>query len=309
MSRFIQNVPPTMLLILTACLWSLGGLFIKQVHLHPLTVAGLRSFFAAIFLFFVFRPGWPRVSQLYKSFNLFTAIICYAGTVICFSIATKWTTAANAILLQSTAPLFVAPLAFVYLKEKIHRIDYFCGVGILTGLYFFFKGNLSGEFNRGDLFGIIAGVFFAFFIVTTRKEGTRGSQSAVFWGNILAALSCLPTLIPRQNQDSIWNTFSANAVHGSSLQLDNSFFAHFPTNQEWIFLAILGFVQLGIPYYLYSQAISRIPALKANLILLIEPVLNPLWVFVFLAEQPSINAIMGGSIVLASAVARSYLKK
>ncbi len=299
--NFVKNAPPTLLLVLCAVFWSLGGLFIKQVNLHPLTVAGFRSFFALFILYFLSKPQKPKLGD----FNFLTAVTAYAGTVICFSIATKWTTAANAILLQSTAPLFVAPLSFFYLKEKIEKIDFLCAAGILAGLFFFFKGSLNSALNQGDVFGVIAGVFFALFIVSSRKAGSTGSLNAVFWGNVLAATMAIPTLFPKQYSDSIWNLFATQGTSVSNgLLLDNSIFSHLPTQQEWIYLAILGIVQLGLPYFLYSNAISKVTALKANLILLIEPVLNPIWVFIFLSEKPTQDALIGGVFVIASVALR-----
>jgi drug/metabolite transporter (DMT)-like permease len=304
--KILDRFPATLLLVLCAVFWSLGGLFIKKVDLHPLTVAGLRSFFSLFILFFLFKPSIKSL----RNFATLTAVICYAGTVICFSIATKWTTAANAILLQSTAPLFVAPLGLLYLNERIEKADIFSGIGILLGLFFFFRSGFESSLNTGDLFGLIAGFFFALFIVGTRKIGKTGAENSVFWGNVLTFLLSSPTLFPRQSVDSFWNLFAVNAPSSThaSVNLDTSFSSHLPTGQEWVYLIILGVVQLGLPYFLYTQAISKVTALRANIILLIEPILNPIWVFLFIHETPTTDTLIGGLLVLGAVTLRILFK-
>lgn len=284
------NASPRVLLLLTAILWSSGGVLIKGVDLHPLAIAGLRSFFAFLFLIMVFGPG----KGVKKDWTFWGAVFAYAGTVICFTVATKWTTAANAILLQSTAPLYVAVLSIFYLNEKPNRTDLISLVGVLIGLVFFFQGDIEVENMRGNVMGLIAGAFFGFFIAFTRKGGKSLALSSVVWGNLLAALAAIPTFLPT----------------GEPLpdQVDFPIRSIYPTLGELGRLCATGVLQLGVPYLFYSRAIGLIPALQANLILLLEPILNPIWVFLFLGEAPSGWALFGGAIVLLSVTGKTLLE-
>ena len=142
--------------------------------------------------------------------------------------------------------------------------------------------------------GLVAGAFFGLFIVMTRKGGEATARSAVVWGNLLAAMVALPTLI----------SFSSPEPE----LLKNAGGPLFPNTQDLWRLVVAGFFQLGLPYLLYSKAIGRVRAFDATLILLLEPILNPIWVFLLLGEKPSGWALFGGTLVLVAATSKNLLR-
>lgn len=253
-------------MVATTIMWSLGGLLIKSVKANPLAIAGTRSAIAAVVLLLIVRK--PKIVRSYPQAG---AALAYAATTIFFVIATKMTTAANAIFLQSTAPIYVALLGAWLLKEKTRLIDWITVFFVFGGMGLFFLDNLSTRGLFGNLIGAASGISFALFTIFMRMQKDGSPLESILFGNLLAAVIGLPFL-----------------------------FRSVPDASGWICLVILGVVQLGIPYLLYSKAIKHITAMEAILISLIEPLLNPVWVFLLLGEAPGPMAILGGFIVLAA---------
>jgi drug/metabolite transporter (DMT)-like permease len=257
-------------LIVAAVLWSLGGLLIKMVAWNPLAIAGTRSAIAALVML-AFRRK--------MHFNLGRAQLggaaCYAATVILFVIANKWTTAANAILLQYTAPVYVALLSTWFLKERISRSDLITVFAALGGMILFFLDDLSSGSLWGNAIAILSGVAFAGTALCLRKQKDGSPLESLFIGNIIAFLIGLPFILRSS-----------------------------PTAAGWLGLVLLGVFQLGFSYILYAEAIKHVTALEATLIPVIEPILNPIWVFMLLKEQPGAWAVVGGIIVLLSVTLR-----
>lgn len=262
------------LLIVTAVLWSLGGILIKSVPWHPVAIAGSRSAIAAIV--FILATGRPRLPGTPLVIG---CAVAYAGTVTLFVAATKLTTAANAILLQYTAPVYVALLSAWLLKEKVKWADWLTIGVVITGMCLFFLDDLTPGNMLGNIFAVLSGVCFAALVVCMRKQKDGSPLESVLYGNILTFLIAIP------------------------------FFAGQPSLSAagWAALAALGVFQLGLSYILYSIAIKHVTALDAVLIPVIEPILNPLWVFLFLAEQPGPWAMSGGAVVLIAVTARCLL--
>ena len=259
-----------LLLAITAALWSLGGLLIKSVDSNPLAIAGVRSAIAAIVLLLVLKK--PKINW---SFAQVAAALAYTATTIFFVTANKTTTAANAILLQFTAPIYVAFLAAWLLKEKTKWFDWLTVFIVMGGMALFFLDNLSMQGILGNLIAAASGISFAFFTVFMRMQKDGSPLESIFLGNILTALIGLPFL-----------------------------FQSVPNANGWLFLIILGVVQLGIPYILYSMAIKHATAMEAILIPIIEPLLNPVWVFLLLGETPGPLALIGGLIVITAITVR-----
>jgi drug/metabolite transporter (DMT)-like permease len=201
--------------------------------------------------------------------------ICYAGTVILFVIANKWTTAANAILLQYTAPIYVALLSAWFLKERITKSDLITIAAAIGGMALFFLDDLSKGGFWGNIVAILSGIAFAGTALFLRKQKDSSPLESVFIGNILTLLIGLPVML----QSS-------------------------PAASGWLGLILLGVFQLGFSYILYAEAIKHVTALEAILIPVIEPILNPIWVFLLLHETPGRWAIIGGIIVLLSVILR-----
>lgn len=248
-------------------------MLIKSVNAHPLAIAGVRSAIAAV-VFLVFL-GKPKITG---SIAQIGAAVSYAGTVIFFVIATKNTTAANAIFLQYTAPIYVALLSSGLLKEKPKLLDWVTIFVVLGGMVLFFLDNLSTSGLIGNIFGVISGIFFALQAIFLRQQKDGSPWESIFLGNILTAIIGLPFL------SVVW-----------------------PSAAHWGVLLLLGVVQLGLPYILYTIAIKHTTALEAILIPVIEPLLNPLWVFLLIGEKPGPWSIGGSIIVLAAITIRSVL--
>jgi len=262
-----------LLLVLTASLWSIGGLLIKSVNAHPLAIAGMRSVISTvIILIYVKKPKFTW------SFPQIAAAVTYALTVITFVSANKFTTAANAILLQYTAPVYVALFGSWLLKEKTSMLDWATIAVVFGGMMLFFVDSLDTKGLLGNIFAVISGVGFGLFPVFMRMQKDGSPIESVILGNIITAVVGLPFILRTT-----------------------------PSSTEWVYLIVLGIVQLGIPYILYSIAIKNATAIEACLITVIEPILNPVWVIVFLGETPGIFSIIGGLIVVVAVTLRCIL--
>lgn len=261
------------LLIITALLWSLGGILIKSINWNPLAISGTRSLIAALLILVILKKP-----QINFSRGQVGAAVTYAGTVILFVTANKMTTAANAILLQYTAPVYVAIFGSIFLKEKATLIDWLTVFIVLCGMVLFFCDHLNTSGLVGNSIAAASGVCFGLFAVFMRMQKNESPLESVFLGNLLTALIGIPFMLKGM-----------------------------PEKSNWINLVLLGIVQLGIPYILYSKAIKNVTALDAILIPVIEPILNPIWVFLFLGEAPGKWAVAGGFIVLLAVTLRCSL--
>jgi drug/metabolite transporter (DMT)-like permease len=257
-------------LVITAVLWSSGGLLIKIVDWNPIAIAGSRSAIAALVIF-AFKPRM----KFNLSFAQLGGAFCYAATVIMFVAATKLTTAANAILLQYTAPVYVALLSYWFLRERITKFDILTIVAAVGGMTLFFLDDLSKGGFWGNIIAILSGFSFAGTALFLRKQKDSSPLESIFIGNILTLLIGFPFMV----QSS-------------------------PNTAGWLGLILLGVFQLGCSYIFYSEAIKHVTALEGILIPVLEPILNPIWVFLLLQERPGRWAIVGGIIVLISVTVR-----
>ena len=260
-----------LLLLGTALLWSTGGFLIKSVDVSGLAVSSGRSIIAAFTLMALTRRVPLRPSLAVVRGGLF-----YALTVTTFVVSTKLTTAANAIVLQYAAPVYVALLSARLLHERVTPPDWLAILLVLIGMGIFFADGLTVGSNLGNLLAVLSSFCFACLVVSLRQMRNQNPVDAVIVGNFLAFLIGSPWLL-----ESSWNTQSILGV------------------------LLLGFFQLGLSYYLYTQAIVHVTALEAVLIPVIEPVLNPIWVYVGLGERPSLWALCGGVIVLSAVTWRA----
>lgn len=271
----ISRKQAVLYLILTALLWSTGGVMIKWVDWNPLAVAGGRSLIAAIVMGIAFRN-----EKLSFSKAQWGGAIAYSATVSLFVTATKLTTAANAILLQYTAPVYVALLGGWLLGEKATRRDWLTIALVFGGMAFFFADKVSSGGMLGNLCAIGSGLSFSLISIFMRMQKEGSPYGSVLLGNILTFLVSIPFLG------------------------DISF-----TSPNVLAMLFLGVFQLGIAYVLYSHAIKQVNALEAIIITTLEPILNPVWVFFFIGEVPGMFALIGGGIVVTAIAMRSYLEK
>jgi drug/metabolite transporter (DMT)-like permease len=255
------------LLIIAALLWSFGGLLIKSVQAAPLAVAGLRSMIALPILCVILRP-----SHLSFSRDQILGAVFYCATVTLFVMANKYTTAANAILLQYTAPIYVAILSILILREPVSRFDWLAIGLAFVGMGLFFVDEISIKGLQGNLFAILSGISFALMVIFLRKQKQSFPLGSIVLGNLLTAV--------------------ISAGSWLSARLDGP---------SWLALILLGTFQLGLSYAMYSAAIRHVSAIEAIMIPVIEPILNPIWVLLFLHEIPSPWTIPGGLLVLFAA--------
>ncbi|PYS45363.1 MAG: EamA family transporter [Acidobacteria bacterium] len=268
------TVSPLLLVLGAAILWSTGGLFIKATHLSALELSFGRSLLAAITLVVVTRRegfGVNRISAL-------TSVL-YAALLLLFVLATKLTTAANAIFLQYTAPVYVLIFEPIFYKEKFRVRDLATVVACVAGMSLFFVGKLRPQDLSGNLLALASGVCFAFFFLLLRHSKARevNRASSAIYGNLIVVLLCAPS-------------FFTAARRGIS-------------SEDLACVVYLGVVQIGFAYLLFTLAMARgLRSLDAGIIGYVEPVLNPIWVFLFIGERPSGWAIVGGAIIITSVV-------
>lgn len=263
-----------LMILLAAILWSTGGLCIKWTNLDALQVSALRSIFTVITFWIIFK------NKVFK-FSVFTFIngIFYAGILVLFVIATKKTTAANAIFLQYTAPIYVLIFEPLILKTKYKLLNVLTIIFCFIGMTLFFVGKLSPGDYEGNLIAILSGIAFAAFLIGMRKNKNSHQEASIFWGNVLIVLLFGSTLI------------GSPAVNTREIMIG----------------AYLGIFQIGIAYAVFTYGLKRVEAIEASLISMIEPVLNPVWVFIGKGEVPTLFAIVGGVLILITITIRTYL--
>ncbi len=265
-----------LLLIITSVLWSLGGVLLKSVDWHPMAKAGARSAIAAIVML-----AWLRRPQFSFSLNQILGGTAYAVTVASFVVAIDLTTAANAIFLQYTAPAHVALLGAWMLGERTQPRDWLCIVLAVAGIAMLCRDGFAANNAAGILAGLTSGFAMALMVLFLRREKEGSPVAALLLGNVLTALVGLPFGFGGEGK--------------------------MPTAVEWGWLLVLGVFQLGVPYILYGIAIRHVTAIEGVLIPLLEPVLNPVWVLLFLGEIPRPWTIAGAFLVLGAMLTRGLL--
>ncbi|MEP6870252.1 MAG: DMT family transporter [Anaerolineaceae bacterium] len=269
-----------------AILWSTGGLFIKWVSLDALGVTMWRSLFAGITIALIARP--PFVKPWRVNALTWGIAFSYATTLLLFVTATKTTTAANAIFLQYTAPLYLLVLGTVFLRERTTRLD-LATVGVaFGGMALFFVGRLETDELWGNVAALSAGVTLAIMMTLLRHKscGPHTRPQAMVLGNALLVVGLL----------------AVNVGRGATPVFT-------PGPADIAGLLFLGIVQIGIAYIFFAFAMARVQALEASLIGMMEPVLNPVWVFLVLGETPGWWAVLGGSILVFAVATRTWISE
>ena len=262
-----DKIAGVLMMAATASLWSIAGLFIKVIDWNPFAIAGIRSFIASLVILAFLRN--PKINW---SFPQVAAAVANAVTMLLFVAANKTTTAANAILLQYLAPVFTAFIGAVLLKEKT-RIEHWVAIFfVAVGMTIMFANKLDGGQLFGDAIALTSAVTFSLYIVFMRMQKEGSPHESNLLSQWIAAAVCLIV----------------------------SLFLPMPqfTPKSVAAILVLGTVQIGIAAILMAYAIKRISAVSANLIAVIEPVLNPVWVFLVLGEYPGMNTIIGGTVIL-----------
>jgi drug/metabolite transporter (DMT)-like permease len=300
----VSRLDARLRLLAAAVLFSTGGAAIKAASLTSWQVAGFRSGVAAVAVWLLVpaaRGRWtPRV--------LAVAAI-YAATMVLFVLANKRTTSANAIFLQSTAPLWVLLAGPTLLGERTTRRDLAFMAVVALGMALFFVGEDAPQATApdpftGNVLALVSGVAWAGTVLglrwVARAHGPRGARSVgetadeaateapsaegtaglttVVAGNVLACLVCLPMAFP---------------VVGAG-------------PADWLVILYLGVFQIGLAYLALSSAMPHVPALEASTLLLVEPAINPVWAYVAHGERPGPLSWVGGALIVLAAVAKTW---
>lgn len=261
-----------LIMVLCGVMWSLGGIFIKLITWSPLLIAGIRSIIAAAVLGLYMLHKKVPIKICRWSIG---AGIGLSASSTFFVIASKLTTAANAVVLQYAAPVFVLIISAVFFKQKLRRKEVSTVAITMIGIVLFFLDQLSPGSIPGNFFGILSGIFLALMLVMV---GQGGKDDSIRMTGILLA-HCL------------------TAVIGTPAGLMTTTAA---TGQEILYIIILGIFQLGIPYVLFAIATRDCPPLACSLIAMLEPLLNPVWVAIFVGEIPGTTALIGAAIIIAT---------
>lgn len=263
------------LLIVTSILWSFGGVIIKSISWNGYAITAFRSLVALIVLTpFVKHPKFPR--------NIYgiLAVVCYIGLICTCVISTKLTTAANAILLQYTAPIYSMLFGCWIMKEPIRKKDILAILFLIGGMILFLYDGLSAGRMVGNLIALLSGVFYGLMGVFMRRDPTDNVAQNIFWGNLIAFFVMLPFIgKPEWTQGNV------------------------------LLIIVMGVFQLGLPYVLYSKAVKAVTSLEITLITVLEPIMNPIWVFLAEGETPGWYAAFGGAVVLATVLLHERSEK
>lgn len=265
-----------MLLIVCGLCWSTGGVLIKLVDWHPLAIWSTRSAIAGATLWLVRRPSMRGITRAEWG-----AAIALSATTVLFILSNKLTTAANAILIQYSAPVWIALLGTWFLGERATRLDWVTIVLVLGGITLFFFEQLTFDHVTGNLLALAAGVGFAFSAMSLRKValGPTDPLRSLILGNLLGAMIGAPFVF----------THAAPDANG------------------WLVLLALGVGQQAVAYLCYAWAIRHTTALEAMLIPVIEPVMSPIWVMLAIGERPGGWALVGGLIVVGAVTMRAVV--
>lgn len=273
-------------LLFASVLFSTGGAAIKWAHFSGWQIASLRSGIAGLTLVLLMagsRRGWGWRPLLVG--------IAYAVTCICFVLATRLTTSANAIFLQSASPIYVLGLSPLLLGERVSRRDVLFMLPVLAGLGLVLTGgqvavSTAPNPSAGNLLAVFSGVTFAFSVIGFRwlgrhqGSGGAGALTAAAMGNFVACLATLPMALPLGN-------------HGAG---------------DWAVLLYLGVFQIGLAYWFVARGVERLPAVEASVLFLLEPALNPVWAWMVHGELPGFRTVAGGSLVLGATLVRALVE-
>lgn len=268
-------------LIVAAVLFSTGGAVIKSIDISAAQVASFRSLVAAAVLL-ALLPESRRLLRL----DVWLVGAAFASTMILYVWANRLTTAANTIYLQATAPLYLVPLAPLLLKERPGRRDLLLMLFLALGMVLFFldvepPSGSASQPRLGNLLAACSGLSWALTILGLRHLGRSDDASspiaAVSAGSLLAFLFALPLALPV-----------------TSFPLDDA-----------LLVIFLGVFQIGLAYVFLTRSIRRVPAFQASLLLLLEPVLNPLWAFLIHTELPGGFALIGCALILTATLVQT----
>jgi drug/metabolite transporter (DMT)-like permease len=280
----LDRIPPTMLVFVAVLLWSLGGLFFKMTSVSGFEANLGRCAFAAVTIALLTKFKALEVDR----FTLLSSLF-YVGALSFFAVANKMTPAANAIFLQYTAPVYILVFGPFILKEKFRYRDLATVIFCLGGMALFFIDNSPTESYSsesqliGNVLALLSGVALAGYMMLLRhpKARAKNPSSSVFYGNIFSVIVMIPFVA---SAPSVW------------------------TSQDLFAIAALGILQIGLAYFLFTNGLARgVRSLDASIIGFVEPLLNPVWVFLYNAETPNKFALAGGAVIILTVLVHTIL--
>jgi drug/metabolite transporter (DMT)-like permease len=278
---------PTLAALIAVILFSTGGLCIKRLDLSALAIAGFRAMVSAFFigLYLVHKSKTYKLPKISRTGWL--AAASYAVMTTTYVLSMKMTTAANAIFLQSTMPAWVLIGGAIWLRESITRSRLITIAFCTLGMMLFFIDELSPRQWQGNMFALVSGASYALLVLALRKDRHSNPNGAVFWGNAVTAILVIPVAL---------------FLFPDTLSLLTGW-------RTWIGLLWLGIFQIGLAYLLFVYALKYLPAIEVAIITLVEPLLNPFWVYLDIGEEPGQWAIIGGILILFSVIIKSLMRE
>ena len=262
--------------LMAAVLFSIGGLCIKMVPWSPLAINGARILISSIMIGIYLKMTHHKI--VINPAVLFGAV-CMTGVTTLYTIANKLTTAANTIVLQFTAPVFVIFFMWIFFKERPKRVDIIATAAVFAGILCFFIDGLSSGNMLGNIVAVLSGVAYAGVFMMNSFEKSD-SLSSIFLGQALSAVTCIWFVFGETD-------FGVTAVGG---------------------ILALGIFQVGLAYILMSKGLDEVPAVTASLTTAIEPILNPILVAIFYHEMITPLSFVGAVIVIIAVVGYNVLK-
>lgn len=271
-----QKQKGTLCVFLAALLYSIGGLCIKLIPWNGMSINGGRTAIALVVI-----GGYLALTRHPLRFNrwILLGALSVFGCNALFSVANKLTTAANAIVLQFTVPIFVMLFSLLFFKRRPTGLDILACIVVFGGIVFFFVDSLSMGGGLGNALALLSGVAYAGVFMMNDMPNSD-AISSVFWGDVFSAVAGLPFLL--QETD----------------------FSFVPMTS----LVILGVFQVAVAYILLTLGLKTTPPVTASLVSGIEPVLNPILVAVFYGETMGPMALIGAAIVIVGVVGYNVLK-
>lgn len=285
LTGFLEKIPlhkkGLIYISFAALMWSSGGLFIKVLSLDAYQISFYRSLIAALTILVITIYQKKSLKFEFDKISIFCTL-SYALILILFVIATKLTTAANAIFLQFTAPIYLLVLEPVFLKTKFEKRNLIALIFCFIGMTLFFFGKLDLSSIQGNLFAIGSGICFALFSLFLKwKKQIHKTEDTIIYivtGNLLVCFICLPMVFDKLIIES----------------------------DQLIILLFMGVFQIGISYIIFNEGIKYISATESMIIAMLEAVLNPVWVFIGVGETPSVYSIIGSVIIIFAIIWRNF---
>lgn len=269
-------------LMMVACgvLWSMSGITMKYIEWSPLLIVGGRGVFSAIIIYVSMMMSGYSLKVTKKSLGI--AFLTFMNLVL-FVSANKYTTAANAIVLQYTAPVFVLLVTAFILKRKLKPFEILTVLAALFGIILFFMDQVSGNGLSGNIMAVASGFFMGIMYAVTGEIKDDGERiSGLVLGHSALALICIPI---------------------GAVLTDPANITLLPI----LLVVFLGVVQMGIPYSLYGRATALISGVEVSLISMIEPILNPIWVALIYGEVPGSRALIGAVLIIGAVIAYTVI--